>query len=334
MPVPVTLAAAGRKFSIAVEGNIASGKSTLLDKLRASDLAQVVEEPVAKWQNLLPPTAPKKAPDDNKKEEGEKKGEEGEDGNLMGRMYEDAKRWGFTFQSYVLLTMLEAHATPQTKPLLVLERSVYSARHCFIENLRKAEPPVIDEMEYTVYKRWYDWLMANHRPRLDLIVYLRTEPEVCMARLKKRARTEEAGVPLEYLQSLHTRYEEWLVQGAARHAGVPVLVLDANRDAEKDTETHADFCSAITKAVMETSVAVEEKLTAVGSSTSAAAFETGKYGDKENKQPVKIDGDGASLETPKDKKYPEPVVTNGPETPTSISAPPVLTAGRQLFPSP
>lgn len=55
----------------------------------------------------------------------------------QGRMYEDAPRWGFTFQSYVLLTMMEAHATPQEKPLLVLERSVYSARYCFIENLRK-----------------------------------------------------------------------------------------------------------------------------------------------------------------------------------------------------
>lgn len=59
-----------------------------------------------------------------------------------------------------------------------------------------SDPPVIDEMEYEVYKRWYEWLMAHHRPKVDLIVYLRTDPEVCMERLKKRARSEEAGVPL------------------------------------------------------------------------------------------------------------------------------------------
>ena len=48
-----------------MEGNIASGKSTLLEQLREGDYAQIVEEPVAKWQNLMP----------------------GADGNLIGRMY-------------------------------------------------------------------------------------------------------------------------------------------------------------------------------------------------------------------------------------------------------
>ena len=28
---------------------------------------------------------------------------------LKGRMYEDAQRWGYLFQSYVLLTMMELH---------------------------------------------------------------------------------------------------------------------------------------------------------------------------------------------------------------------------------
>ena len=52
-------------------------------------------------------------------------------------MYKDPKRWAYLFQNYVLLTMLEAHNTPQTRPMRVMERSVYSARYCFIENLRK-----------------------------------------------------------------------------------------------------------------------------------------------------------------------------------------------------
>lgn len=32
------------------------------------------------------------------------------------------------------------------------------------------------------------------------LVYLRASPEKCMSRLKRRARSEETGVPLEYLQ--------------------------------------------------------------------------------------------------------------------------------------
>ena len=138
-------------------------------------------------------------------------------------MYKDPKRWSYLFQSYVLLTMMEAHETPQTHPMRILERSVYSARFCFIENLRKCDPPVIDEVEYQVYQRWFDWLMAHHRPHVDLIgtnggpnsgwhvaltsasdaVYLRTTPDVCLNRLKRRGRHEEAGVPLVRVLPFH-----------------------------------------------------------------------------------------------------------------------------------
>lgn len=69
-------------------------------------------------------------------------------------------------------------ADTQTQPLRVMERSVYSARWCFIENLRKSTPPLLDDMESAVYIRTYDWLMQQKKPHVDLIVYLRTSPEV------------------------------------------------------------------------------------------------------------------------------------------------------------
>ena len=95
-------------------------------------------------------------------------------------MYKDPKRWSYLFQSYVLLTMMEAHETPQTRPMRILERSVYSARFCFIENLRKCDPPVIDEVEYQVYQRWFDWLMAHHRPHVDLIGLSPCSASLCL----------------------------------------------------------------------------------------------------------------------------------------------------------
>ncbi len=71
-------------------------------------------------------------------------------------MYEDAHRWGYLFQSYVLLTMMELHHKEvvriiycnfpltlaeemviQDCPMVMLERSVFSARYCFVENLHK-----------------------------------------------------------------------------------------------------------------------------------------------------------------------------------------------------
>lgn len=39
-------------------------------------------------------------------------------------------------------------------------------------------------------------------------MYLRTEPEVCHERMVRRARSEEAAVPLDYLKRLHDKHEQ------------------------------------------------------------------------------------------------------------------------------
>ena len=72
----------------------------------------MIPEPVEKWQNVG-------------------------DGNALGLFYEDPSRWSYLFQSYVLLTMLEVHKRKQNQPVTLMERSVYSAGYCFVENLHK-----------------------------------------------------------------------------------------------------------------------------------------------------------------------------------------------------
>jgi hypothetical protein len=49
---------------------------------------------------------------------------------------------------------------------------------------------------------------------VDAFIYLRVDPKVCNSRLHKRNRSEEGGVSLEYLQSIHDRHEEWLLERA------------------------------------------------------------------------------------------------------------------------
>ena len=38
---------------------------------------------------------------------------------------------------------------------------------------------------------------------LDLIVYLRTTPDVAFERMRSRGRKEESGAPLDYIKALH-----------------------------------------------------------------------------------------------------------------------------------
>ncbi len=59
------------------------------------------------------------------------------------------------------------------------------------------------------------------------VIYLRTPPETCLARLQKRNRSEEVGVSLSYLQSIHGWHEKWLSSETQTR---PVLVLDGERD--------------------------------------------------------------------------------------------------------
>jgi hypothetical protein len=76
-----------------------------------------------------------------------------------------------------------------------------------------------------VYKKWFAWLMEKQKPQVDLIVYLQTTPQTCMDRLKQRGRSEECDVPVDYLEALHARYEDWLIDHPEQHfMDVPVLV--------------------------------------------------------------------------------------------------------------
>ena len=64
---------------------------------------------------------------------------------------------------------------------------------------------------------------------LDLIVYLRTKPEVAYERMLKRGREEEtgnAGPPLAYLEIVHRAYEDWLMNEKFGRLKPKILVLD------------------------------------------------------------------------------------------------------------
>jgi deoxyadenosine/deoxycytidine kinase len=70
---------------ISIEGNIGSGKSTILKVIRENfpELA-ILDEPLSDWQNV-----------------GEKKNI-----NLLELYYKDQARWGFTFQIYAFMSRL------------------------------------------------------------------------------------------------------------------------------------------------------------------------------------------------------------------------------------
>uniref|UniRef100_G1N010 Deoxyguanosine kinase n=1 Tax=Meleagris gallopavo TaxID=9103 RepID=G1N010_MELGA len=115
----------------------------------------------------------------------------------------------------------------------LLPRHDVTRKYVFAKSL--FEGGQLDALEWAVYQEWHTFLVgqlgAHTAPHAFL--YLRASPQVCLERLRCRARPEERDVTLRYLQQLHVQHERWLVHFAeVRHA--PVLVLDVEGDFEHD----------------------------------------------------------------------------------------------------
>lgn len=210
-------------FTVTIEGNIGSGKSTFLEHFRHNDAIRVVEEPVKLWQNVAGV-------------------------NLLDRMYKDAKRNAFLFQSYAQLTMLQNYGNvgPSSlqRPIKVMERSLYSTR-LFIEHL--SDSGILAKEETEVLCQWHRWIMLQGNVRTDLIIYLRTDPQIAMERIKQRNRSEESGISLKYIQDIHHLHEDWLIRRSILSVPCPVIVLDANRNKEDMCRQLATYYDAISK---------------------------------------------------------------------------------------
>ncbi|KAK4311927.1 hypothetical protein Pmani_016615 [Petrolisthes manimaculis] len=192
-----------RPFTVSIEGNIGSGKSTFLRYFSAVPGVDTHQEPVDMWRNL-------------------------EGHNLLGKLYEDPQRWSFLFQSYVQLTRLNIHLQNTDNPVKLIERSLQNNRYCFLESGHDSGD--LQGSEYSVLCEYYDMMESQLDIGVDLIVYLRSTPEVVHARMLKRGRSEEANLPLDYMKLVHEYYERWLVHHQPHKPPAPVLVLDANQD--------------------------------------------------------------------------------------------------------
>ncbi|KAL1488635.1 hypothetical protein ABEB36_014435 [Hypothenemus hampei] len=192
-----------RPFTVIVEGNIGSGKTTFLQHFDQFDNVCVLAEPIHLWRNC--------------------------DGhNLLSLLYQDIKKWSFTFQSYVQLTMLQYHTKKTPHPIKLMERSMFSARYCFVEQMKR--DGVLSDASAAVIDRHFTWIKDNTNVDVDLIVYLRTTPQVVFERMMARNREEEKSVSFDYLKSLHDIHEDWLFHKTLFSTPAPVLILDANQD--------------------------------------------------------------------------------------------------------
>ena len=170
---------------LSIEGNIGSGKSTIINFLKekykdSSDFI-FLPEPVDQWEQI-------KDKDNN---------------TILSKFYNDQKKYSFAFQMMAYISRLELlRKAIQENPskIIITERSLFTDKFVFAQMLY--DDHKMEEIEYQIYNKWFHSFI-DLAP-LHKLIYLKTDPEISFKRIIKRNRDGENGIPFDYIKNCHS----------------------------------------------------------------------------------------------------------------------------------
>jgi deoxyguanosine kinase len=178
---------------LSIEGNIGSGKSTILKLLEENNHDNDIlflKEPVDKWSNI----------------------KDNSDITILEHFYKDPSKYAFMFQIMAFATRMQIlkdtiAENPNIK-VIICERSILADKEVFANMLYN--DGLIDQMGITIYNT-----MANNYFKdypLNGIIYIDADPDVCTNRIKNRNRDGEDNISVEYLQRCKEYHDNWLLK--------------------------------------------------------------------------------------------------------------------------
>ncbi|HOA23688.1 MAG TPA: deoxynucleoside kinase [Aggregatilineales bacterium] len=145
--------------------------------------------------------------------------EEFEENPFLSDFYGDRERYAFQTQIFFLLSRYRQQIS--TIPRAIRRGPVVSD-YTFAKDSLFAHLNLKGD-ELAVYERVYEALNEKI-PTPDLLVYLRADLDVLMARIAARDRPFERNMDPDYIESVRQGYEEFI----ANYDEAPVLVIDTN----------------------------------------------------------------------------------------------------------
>jgi deoxyadenosine/deoxycytidine kinase len=202
---------------ISIDGNIGSGKSTLMENLKSyfSNNTNVVflKEPVDEWETIT---------DENST-------------TILEKFYENPSKYGFSFQIMAYISRLDVirkEIKKNPSAIFISERSLFTDKLVFAKML--FDSGNIELVNYKIYLKWFD-TFAEDFP-VSKVIYVNTDPEICHMRIEKRSRTGESNIPLEYLQNCHKYHNNMLDVNSVDCVCKNQLVLNGNIDMYENKE--------------------------------------------------------------------------------------------------
>lgn len=184
-----------KPYIISIEGNIGTGKSTILENLEKNinntypNKILFLKEPVDIWESI--------------------KDENGR--TILEKFYKDQRRYAFTFQvmAYISRLSLLKRAIKENPDceIIIIERSLIADKNIFMQMLY--DDGQVEKMEYEIYNRWYNEFIEEYC--VNAIIYLDSDPEVCSKRINCRNRNGEDSIPLSYLKKCRDYHTKWLM---------------------------------------------------------------------------------------------------------------------------
>lgn len=227
----------------AIEGNIAAGKSSMLKYLGEHLFAKTglseeilavhqVAEPVKEWTNVAGI-------------------------NLLDKFYKEPHLYAHELQTCVIMSLMAQYhpvkvmaleneqrlKNPNTEIMLhLIERSVFSSRYIFAEELRQQD--FLSPSQFELTKRLYDLFHdVGLVPQVDYLIYLESNPAMCLQRCTLRGRSEEDTISLAYLEKIDALHRQWQSVGFWPMCPKKVAVVNANGEFDTMLPLYDNICN-------------------------------------------------------------------------------------------
>lgn len=196
---------------ISIDGNIGSGKSTIISHMKNSGFVEkfsniiILDEPIVEWATI--------------------QDEHGID--ILSNFYNDQNTYAFSFQIVALSTriaIMKKAIQQNSNCIIITERTLETDRYVFAQMLHSSGK--IDTIHFNIYKHMYETFVSDY-PTSKLI-YINTCPTICAHRINLRNRNGESLIDLNYLNQCD-EYHSRLVK-RMKEQNVDVLEIDGNND--------------------------------------------------------------------------------------------------------